>query len=214
MRSSVTNCFFSGGVAAVIIRRLFAGRWWILDLQTVCLKVSSVRGFWWKQKWSVFVFLRIQKGRSHNPWQTFSNGHSDISRTFKLWSLQILCNCLTQYLKSLDVYTFFHSDAWMHPKRFRNTFQIPILFRAVFRPNPLSGMAWQCWKISWVWEFQRWSQQMQRNNWQHRWQNLGQHWFMAHEAWKGCNFFFLFERLDDQLRFGFWFWGTFLQKRC
>lgn len=133
-----------------------------------------------------FCFSKNPKGRSHNPWQTCCNRYSDISRTFKFWSLQILCNCLTQYLKSFGVCTFFHSDAWMHPKRIRKAFQILIL--SVFRPNPLSGMAWQCWKISWVWEFPRWSQQMQRNNWQHRWQNLGQHWFMAHETWKGCDF--------------------------
>ncbi len=49
-------------------------------------------------------------------------------------------------------------------------------------------MAWQCWKNWWVWEFPRWSQQMQRNNWQHPWQNLGQRWLMAQEIWNGCDF--------------------------
>lgn len=82
-----------------------------------------------------------------------------------------------------------HFSIAMH-ECIRNASERPFKFWffSVFRPNPLSGMAWQCWKNWSVWEFQRWSQQMQRNNWQHRWQNLGQHLFVAHEAWKGCNF--------------------------
>ena len=61
-------------------------------------------------KWSVFAFLRIRKSRSHNPWQTCGNCYSDVDRTFKFGSLQILFDRISQI-----------SDEWMHPKHLSNS---------------------------------------------------------------------------------------------